>query len=274
VWNAETQAEIIPHKDDSKKETISSYKLDISPEYFANKQEEADRATDQKRKEMYHMVAELMQGPAYSEPEEKEETPWGFDTENIKVVGQIFESYVIAQSGDTMIIADQHAAHERLKYEALKKDLESKQVTPQILMFPIICDLTPAEYVCYMENEQEIAQMGFETESFGTNSVLIRATPEAFDEDDLKQVFVEILDNFAENKTSVITAKMERALYTIACKAAVKANHKFDTVQLEKLLKEVFTLKGINTWPHGRPIIITMTKKELEKDFKRLLQYS
>ena len=170
-----------------------------------------------------------------------------------------------------MIIMDQHAAHERLKYEALKKELETKQVTPQILMFPVICDLTPAEYVCYMENEQEIAEMGFETESFGANSVLIRATPEAFDEDDLKQVFVEILDNFAENKTSVITAKMERALYTIACKAAVKANHKFDNGQLEKLLKEVLAMKGINTCPHGRPIIITMTKKELEKDFKRIL---
>ena len=174
------------------------------------------------------------------EPEVEEEQPipqenWGFDTENIKVVGQIFDSYIIAESGDTMIIADQHAAHERLKYEELKSELEKKQVTPQILMIPVVCDLSPGEYVCFLENEQEILDMGFEIDSFGSNSILIRATPEPLCEDDLKQVIIEIINNFADNKMSVITEKMERSLYTIACKAAVKANHKFDNAQLEKL---------------------------------------
>ena len=138
-------------------------------------------------------------------------------------------------------------------------------------MIPVVCDLTPGEFVSYLENEQEFADMGFELEPFGSNSVLVRATPEPLDEDELKQTIIEIIDNFADNKSSAITEKMERSLYTIACKAAVKANHKFDNVQLEKLLKEVLALKNINTCPHGRPIIITMEKKELEKEFKRIL---
>jgi len=272
TWSGgEMSRDCAPPKPVYQKEVITSYKVDISPEYFAQKQKECNDRAEEHKQEIRNMVAESLGQPGYSEEIQKHQESWGFDTENIQVVGQIFDSYIIAQSGDTMIIADQHAAHERLKYEELKREIAAKQVTPQILMFPVICDLTPVEYVCYLENEQEIADMGFEIESFGSNSLLIRATPEALDEDSLKQVIVEIIGNFAENRTSTITEKMERALYTIACKAAVKANHKFDNTQLEKLLKEVFALENINTCPHGRPIIITMTRKELEKEFKRIL---
>lgn len=252
---------------------LTSYKADTSEEYFAKKQKECNEAAESKKQSMHNLVAEVLSKSDYEEEIETivEEENWGFDAENIRIVGQIFNSYIIAESGDTMIIADQHAAHERLKYEELKKELATKTVTPQILMFPVICDLSPSEYVCYLENEQEIAEMGFEIESFGSNSLLIRATPEALSEDDLKQVILEIIDNFANNKSSVITEKMERSLYTIACKAAVKANHKFDNAQLEKLLREVLALKNINTCPHGRPIIVTMSKKEMEKEFKRII---
>ena len=268
----EMEAKCEPPKPVYNKEVITSYKSDTSQEYFAQKRKECNEITEEKKADFYNMVAETVT-ESYNKPEEipQKQENWGFDTDNIKVVGQIFDSFIIAQSGETMIIADQHAAHERLKYEELKKELEKKQVSPQLLMFPVICDLTPAEYVCYLENEQEIADMGFEIEPFGSNSLLIRATPEALDEDSLKQVIVEIIGNFADNKTNAITEKMERALYTIACKAAVKANHKIDNGQLEKLLKEVFALENINTCPHGRPIIITMSKKELEKEFKRIL---
>lgn len=254
------------------KAELTSYKVDASSEYFEKKQRECNESKADE-KSSYNLVAETLTKSEYEQEIENQipDEVWGFDAENIRIVGQIFDSYILAESGDTMIIADQHAAHERLKYEELKRELSSKTVTPQILMFPVICDLSPSEYVCYLENEQEIADMGFEIESFGSNSLLVRATPEALDEEDLKQVILEIIDNFANNKSSAITEKMERSLYTIACKAAVKANHKFDNGQLEKLLKEVLSLKNINTCPHGRPIIITMTKKELEKEFKRVL---
>lgn len=270
-WNGDSVVrEVEIPKSVYKKEVISSYKADISKEYFENKQKECNAAADEKKQELYNMAAEELPAPEYEEKNESAEN-WGFDADGIRIVGQIFDSFIVAESGDIMILADQHAAHERLKYEELKREIESKKVTPQILMIPVICDLTPAEYVCYLENEQEIAEMGFEIESFGASSILVRATPEALDEDSLKQVIIEIIGNYQDNKSSVITEKKERALYTIACKAAVKANHKFDNNQLEKLLKEVLSLNNINTCPHGRPIIITMTRKELEKSFKRIL---
>ena len=94
---------------------------------------------------------------------------------------------------------------------------------------------------------------------------------EPLSEEGLKSLVRELINQFAENRQEIISEKMQRALYTIACKAAVKANHKFDNKQLETLLKEIFELKNINTCPHGRPIIVTMSKKELEKEFKRIV---
>ncbi len=196
---------------------------------------------------------------------------WGFDRENVRIIGQIFGTYILAQSGDTMIIADQHAAHERLKYEELKRELAEREVTSQMLLVPVTVDLSAGEYVTYCENAVRFAEMGFEIEDFGSNTLLVRATPEALDEDELKDLVIELIDRFAENSREIISSKMERALYTIACKAAVKANHSFDLKQLEVLLNAVLDLENINTCPHGRPIIITMTKKELEKEFKRIV---
>ncbi len=196
---------------------------------------------------------------------------WGFDKESVRVIGQIFSTYILAEAGDTMIIADQHAAHERLKYEELKKELASKEVISQMLLIPLAVDLSAAEYAIYQENKEKFFEMGFEIDDFGDATILVRATPEALDESELKSLIVELIDRFGENRNEIISEKMEYALYTIACKAAVKANHSFDLKQLEVLLKAVLDLERINTCPHGRPIIITMTKKELEKEFKRIV---
>ncbi len=199
------------------------------------------------------------------------DSAWGFDAENVKIVGQVFDTYIIAQSGDTMIIVDQHAAHERLKYEELKAELEKREVISQMMLVPATVDVTAREMAVFVENAEKFADMGFEIEEFGSNTLLVRATPEALDESELRLLIVELIDEFAENRQEIISKKMERALYTIACKAAVKANHKFDNKQLDVLLKEVLALKNINTCPHGRPIIITMSQKELEKEFKRIV---
>ncbi|MDD6214740.1 MAG: DNA mismatch repair endonuclease MutL [Firmicutes bacterium] len=196
---------------------------------------------------------------------------WGFDCENVRVIGQIFDTYIIAEQGDTMIIADQHAAHERLKYEELKAELSEHGITSQMMLVPVVVDLSPTEFAAYIENTDTLERMGFETEVFGDSTILVRATPEALDEAELKSLVIELIDEISDNRREVIAHKNERMLYTIACKAAIKANHRFDNTQLEKLLKAVLALDNINTCPHGRPIIVTMTKKELEKEFKRIV---
>jgi DNA mismatch repair protein MutL len=274
-------SKIIPDVTKPKKEK-SEYAVKNDNEYFVKKQEEivnAFQGVEEKREQkVSETTGEDVKIDILTKIERENsagsvvsEHNWGFDADDVRIIGQAFNTYIIAQSGDTMIIADQHAAHERLKYEELKKELEKRAVTSQILLVPVVIDLTAGEMAVFSENAQNFADMGFELEEFGSNTLLLRATPETLDEDGLKGLIVELIDQFADNKQEIISEKMQRALYTIACKAAVKANHKFDIAQLESLLKEILALKNINTCPHGRPIIITMSKKELEKEFKRIV---
>ena len=269
-------------KPEPKKKEKSEYAVNNTNEYFVKRQEEIVNAfqgiAEVKEQKVSENIAESVKMDILTKMEEEnsasvisQESGWGFDDENVRVIGQIFNTYILAQSGDTMIIADQHAAHERLKYEELKKELEKREIASQLLLVPVTIDLTASEMAAFSENAGRFAEMGFELEEFGNNTLILRATPEPLDEDGLKNLVIELIDGFLENKQEIISEKMQRALYTIACKAAVKANHKFDNAQLEALLKEILALKNINTCPHGRPIIVTMSQKELEKEFKRIV---
>ena len=286
VPKPEIKIPAVPGKEIAKPEPAkkekSEYAVENTNEYFVKKQEEILKSftgiAEVKEQKVSENIGNSIKIDILTKMEEESsqgavvaENGWGFDAESIRVIGQIFNTYILAQSGDTMIIADQHAAHERLKYEELKKELEKREITSQLLLVPVTVDLTASEMAAFSENAESFAEMGFELEEFGTNTLILRATPEALDEEELKNLVIELIDGFLENKQEIISEKMQRALYTIACKAAVKANHKFDNTQLEALLKEILALKNINTCPHGRPIIVTMSQKELEKEFKRIV---
>lgn len=187
-----------------------------------------------------------------------------------KHVGQVFDTYIIIEQDDKMMIIDQHAAHERLKYEEIKKELESSKVYSQPMVVPVVASVTSREMATFKENKEFIASLGFEAEEFDDNSVIIRAVPAAQAED-VEDLFVEILSKLDENRREVISDKRQRLLYTIACKAAIKANHRLSENEQKELVKNVLELENINTCPHGRPIIVSMTQKELEKEFKRIL---
>ncbi len=188
-----------------------------------------------------------------------------------RLVGQVFDTYIIIEVGDEMRMIDQHAAHERLNYEELKKQISEKTVYSQPMIVPIILDLSANEKAVYMQNQEFIKNIGFETEDFGNNSVIIRAIPTNTLYDDIEDLFIEILSQLEEYKKEIIAKKHERLLYTIACKAAIKANHKLSEEEQKDLVNKVFLLENINTCPHGRPIVISMSKKEIEKQFGRII---
>lgn len=261
---------------------ITTYALDNDEEYFRRKRAEligdkaeAPEADNDNLAEISESIkVDILTSsiPANLEPEEEEHHGgWDFDRSELRIIGQLFNTYIIAQSGDTMIIADQHAAHERLKYEELKKSLAEHRVHSQMLLAPVAVNVTAGEHAVFMENTEKFAELGFEIEDFGENALIIRATPEPLDGEELKQLVLEIIGNLSDGSGGAVSEKTEHALYTIACKAAVKANHKYDNKQLEALLNAVLDMGNINTCPHGRPIIVTMTKKELEREFKRIV---
>ena len=170
-----------------------------------------------------------------------------------------------------MLLIDQHAAHERLKYEELKKALANKQIMSQILIEPVIVKMTPSEFSAFFEVQNELQNMGFECDEFGDNEVIVRSAPGDLDPGEVEELLLELVTNASVLKHELITEKHERMLYTIACKSAIKANHHLSTQEMETLVRNVLRLKNINTCTQGRPIIITMSQKEIEKEFKRIV---
>lgn len=209
--------------------------------------------------------------PVNKEPEAVSDNETVFIDEYFKIAGQVFDSFIIAEKGDEMMIIDQHAAHERLKYEELKADMESKQVMSQILIEPVIVNLTGSEMSAYRDNKRLFDDMGFESEEFGEDAVIIRSVPGELEAGEVEPLILELVSQGEELKKELITDKYQRLLYTIACKSAVKANMRICEAEMEDLVRRVLRLKNINTCPHGRPIIITMSKKEIEKEFKRIV---
>lgn len=239
----------------------------------SDEEDEEDEHTSLETQNAEYVQSEIQNDvgdSADSAPENKEETPSVFD-EYFVVVGQLFNSYIIIEKDDKMLLIDQHAAHERLKYEQLLCDLSQNDIVSQMLLEPVSIKLSPVEMGTYYENEDTFTSLGFECEEFGENTVLIRSVPCDVEFGDIEELFVELLTQCQNNKKELISARNERLTYTIACKAAIKANHSMSVKEMEALVKEVFKLKNINTCPHGRPIMISMSKREIEKEFKRIV---
>lgn len=194
-----------------------------------------------------------------------------FEGDDFRVIGQLFETYILVEKQDKLLMIDQHAAHERLNYEKLKAELEERIISSQILMEPVVVSLSGAELSAFSGKEKMFDELGFEAEIYGENAVIIRAVPAGIGWSETEPLFVELLTQLADMKQELISESKQRLLYTISCKASIKANMKISIEEMQQLVRRVFELENINTCPHGRPIVISMSKKEIEKDFKRIV---
>ncbi len=188
--------------------------------------------------------------------------------EPIKYIGQLFSTYLLAQKGNDLLLIDQHAGHERLKYEEL---IKTQKCVSQQLLSPVSLDLLATEKEVAFENEAFFENMGFEFEEFGTNKVIIRSVPSGVSESDSKSLFCELIALFSGEEKGETIKKREKALYTVACKAAIKANRILDKSEAQELIEKIWELEGVSTCPHGRPIVVKVTKYEIEKMFKRIV---
>lgn len=206
-------------------------------------------------------------------PEEKpaQQTIAAEETDDFTLIGQVFDTYLIAQKGSDMLLIDQHAAHERLNYEALKKKRDENDPAGQLFLVPEVISLSDSDMVVWEENREFFKSIGFETDKMGENDIMIRSAPYGTDVSDSGDVIREILtllsDKRHDNRRTYLE---ERAMYTVSCKAAIKANMAISPLEQRELIKKVLALPGINTCPHGRPIMIKMTKEKIEKEFKRI----
>ena len=203
--------------------------------------------------------------PAAEEPEQTvlpmpEEIPW-------HLVGELYRSYVIVEQGEEAFLIDKHAAHERLLFEKLKANQEA--ITAQNLLTPIPCRLSPESCAELLSNQGLLEELGFEIEEFGDNTVLLRQIPMDLSPEDaadaLETIAADLLSGRRESKDAV----RDEVLHTVACKAAIKAGWHSDEKELLALVKQVMENDDLKYCPHGRPICISLSKKQLEKQFKR-----
>ena len=189
---------------------------------------------------------------------------------NYKFIGALFSTYIVIEIKDEVYIIDQHAAHERVMYEKVKKNFYSNmKKDSQIMLLPDIIELSHKEKSIVKENTELFKKAGFIIEEFGDNTIRLIGVPSLCMDLDTKELFLEILD---EIDTVAITAKQEKEdkfISTIACKAAVKANMKLTKEEVDTLMRQLLVLPNPFTCPHGRPTAIKMTRYDIERKFNR-----
>lgn len=184
----------------------------------------------------------------------------------IKIIGELFTTYIIAECGEKVVFIDKHAAHERILFEKIR----TEEHDSQMLLEPVTVTLAKEEYTLVTENLDLIARVGFEIDDFGASSVIVRAVPTVLAGEDVKSLILEIAGGFCNNKTTVEIEKLDWLYHNIACRAAIKAGSHSNMTEMAALAERIINHDDIRYCPHGRPVAFTLTKKELEKQFGRL----
>lgn len=186
-----------------------------------------------------------------------------------KYVGQVFDTYIIIQIGEKMYIIDQHAAHERLLYEQIKANYFSKNSNSQILLLPILVELTQKEMDAVNENQEILKNVGFEFENFGDRTIKISGVPNIGYDLDYKGVFLDTIDEILGVNKTYRESKEDRFIATLACKAAVKGNMNLSYKEQIALLDDMVKLDNPFNCPHGRPTAFEISRYEIERRFLR-----
>ncbi|WP_422486701.1 DNA mismatch repair endonuclease MutL [Gudongella sp. DL1XJH-153] len=191
---------------------------------------------------------------------------------SLRTVGTAFKTYIITEdvSASKLYIIDQHAAHERIMYERLLKEFKNESIHVQQLLQPVVLDLGQTEHNTVMDNIEHFKKIGFLVEGFGDKSVMLRGVPLIFGSPDNKRLFLDLLDQMDEKFSSSYETRIEKII-KLACTSAIKAGDSVADIEANALLSQLEDCDNPYTCPHGRPTIIEMTRKELEKRFLRVL---
>lgn len=188
-----------------------------------------------------------------------------------RLIGQVFQTYWIVEYENQLFFVDQHAAHEKVMYERLKKNLEEKQIDQQMVAPPIILTFSMKEKEKYLLFQDAFAALGYQIEEFGGDEYCIRAVPANLFGINQQDLFIELFDSLDEGSSRLNLEVITDKLASMACKAAVKGNQKMSFQEMDSLMDQLLELENPYQCPHGRPTIISMTKRELEKKFKRIV---
>ncbi len=189
-----------------------------------------------------------------------QELPW-------RMVGELYQSYILVEQGEEAFLIDKHAAHERILFDKLKENQEA--ISSQALLSPVSVRLGPTPMGELLANKALLEELGFEMEEFGENALLLRQIPMDLSPEDAADAVEALASDLLSGRKESKDTVRDEVLHTVACKAAIKAGWKNDEQELLALVRQVMAREDLKYCPHGRPICITLSKKQLEKQFKR-----
>lgn len=185
-----------------------------------------------------------------------------------RVIGEAFLTYILVETEKKLLIIDKHAAHERMLYEQLRA--HEKQDSSQLLLTPVAVTLSKEEYSVIIENTELINETGFEVEDFGAGTVLVRSCPMLFENDDVSSIIEELAGYLLNHRQKPVPEKLDWLYHNMACRAAIKGGKYTTDYELHHFVGELLSNDSIRYCPHGRPVMIELTRHELEKQFGRI----
>lgn len=208
--------------------------------------------------------AQEASAPAAAVVDEKDDVP------AFKVVGEAFNTYIIVEIKNDLYYIDKHAAHERMNFERLKKEAAQTGIASQALLVPTAVSMTPEEYEAVISNIHLLSKCGFAAEDFGSNTVIVREIPALLEGCDVKDLILEIAQKLLEHKTDIEPEKMDWIFHSSSCRAAVKGGDKTTPQERELFVEKLLSMPEIRYCPHGRPVMVKISRYELEKQFGRV----
>lgn len=190
------------------------------------------------------------------------------NTEDFKVLGEAFKTYIFVQMNGSVFVIDKHAAHERINFNKLKNT--DHNTGSQILIEPVCVSLGKEEYSAVTENLDLVKKAGFDIDDFGNGCVLVRSCPSDLDGSEIPQLVSEIAGYLVKNRQDITNEHLEWIYHNVACRSAIKAGDSNNPLEIYELVRTVIFDKNVRFCPHGRPVMIEITKKELEKQFGRI----
>ena len=268
-WGKTTSEEFVKLSEPKKTEKIT---FNDSSEFSLKKDEEPDlipvfKPVEEAKPPVIETVEEVV-------PESKAEQP-ASEAEEVKpepepyrVIGEAFKTYILVEQGKKLLIIDKHAAHERMLFEKLRAN--NGEIETQMLLAPVTVTLSKEEYSAVLDNLELLDKAGYRVEDFGGGMVIVSECPTAVADADLAEVVMELAGYLVNNRRELIPEKLDWIYHSTACRAAIKAGDKTSEYELEKFVEKLLNDPDIRYCPHGRPVLIEMSKYEIEKNFGRV----
>ena len=268
-WGKTTSEEFVKLSEPKKTEKIT---FNDSSEFSLKKDEEPDlipvfKPVEEAKPPVIETVEEAVPEAKAEQPasEAEEAKP---EPEPYRVIGEAFKTYILVEQGKKLLIIDKHAAHERMLFEKLRAN--NGEIETQMLLAPVTVTLSKEEYSAVLDNLELLDKAGYRVEDFGGGMVIVSECPTAVADADLAEVVMELAGYLVNNRRELIPEKLDWIYHSTACRAAIKAGDKTSEYELEKFVEKLLNDPDIRYCPHGRPVLIEMSKYEIEKNFGRV----